>query len=53
MEQVEVRLAKVGQNCNTRNLERIANNAVKMDTHKRSRGQSCGGCHGTVVLTAG
>lgn len=40
MEQVESKLARVGQNCNSRNLERITGNAVKMDTHKRSRGQS-------------
>ncbi|KAJ4287592.1 hypothetical protein N0V90_012295 [Kalmusia sp. IMI 367209] len=37
MEQVEGKLARVGHNCNSRTLERITNNAVKMDTQKRSR----------------
>ncbi|KAG9384738.1 Vps51 domain containing protein [Pyrenophora tritici-repentis] len=40
MGQVETKLAVVGQSCNSRGLERIANNAGKMDIHTRSRGQS-------------
>ncbi|RMZ67111.1 Vacuolar sorting-associated 51 [Pyrenophora seminiperda CCB06] len=40
MGQVETRLSRVGQSCNSRGLERISNNAGKMDTHNRSRGQS-------------
>jgi division protein CdvB (Snf7/Vps24/ESCRT-III family) len=40
MEQVESKLARVGQSCNSRDLERISKNAVTMDTHSRSRGQS-------------
>ncbi|KAF2797271.1 hypothetical protein K505DRAFT_298672 [Melanomma pulvis-pyrius CBS 109.77] len=37
MEQVESKLARVGQNCNTRGLDRISSNAMKMDTHNRAR----------------
>ncbi|KAF2826302.1 hypothetical protein CC86DRAFT_467051 [Ophiobolus disseminans] len=37
MEQVESKLAKVGQSCNSSRLERISKNAVNMDTHTRSR----------------
>ncbi|KAF7448361.1 Vps51 domain containing protein [Pyrenophora tritici-repentis] len=37
MGQVETKLAVVGQSCNSRGLERIANNAGKMDIHTRSR----------------
>ncbi|KAI4946520.1 hypothetical protein J4E91_007208 [Alternaria rosae] len=37
MEQVESRLSRVGQSCNSRGLEKITNNAGKMDTHTRSR----------------
>ena len=40
MEQVESKLARVGQSCNTRGLERISNNAGRLETHTRSRGQS-------------
>jgi division protein CdvB (Snf7/Vps24/ESCRT-III family) len=40
MEQVESNLARVGRSCNPRGLERISNNAVKMDANTRSRGQS-------------
>jgi division protein CdvB (Snf7/Vps24/ESCRT-III family) len=40
MEQVESKLARVGQSCNARGLDRISRNALKMDTHTRSRGQS-------------
>jgi hypothetical protein len=40
MEQIESKLAKVGQNCNSRDLEKLSNNAIKMDTYTRSRGQS-------------
>jgi division protein CdvB (Snf7/Vps24/ESCRT-III family) len=40
MEQVESKLSRVGQSCNSRGLERIATNADKMDTHTWSRGQS-------------
>ncbi|KAF1961137.1 hypothetical protein CC80DRAFT_230786 [Byssothecium circinans] len=36
MERVETKLAQVGQNCNSRNLERIAGNAGKMDAHERN-----------------
>jgi hypothetical protein len=37
---VESSLARVSKNCNPRSLERITNNAAKMDAHTRSRGQS-------------
>ncbi|CAO2648405.1 Nn.00g076720.m01.CDS01 [Neocucurbitaria sp. VM-36] len=37
MEQVETKLSRVGQSCNSRGLERICGNTVKMDTHSRSR----------------
>ncbi|RAR02699.1 para-aminobenzoate synthase component 1 [Stemphylium lycopersici] len=37
MDQVETKLSKVGQSCNSRGLEKIANNAGKMDTHIRGR----------------
>jgi division protein CdvB (Snf7/Vps24/ESCRT-III family) len=37
---VESSLARVSKNCNPRGLERITNNAAKMDAHTRSRGQS-------------
>ncbi|KAF2878401.1 hypothetical protein BDV95DRAFT_479898 [Massariosphaeria phaeospora] len=37
MEQVESKLARMGQNCNSRALDRISNNALNMDTHTRSR----------------
>ncbi|KAG9195519.1 hypothetical protein G6011_00640 [Alternaria panax] len=37
MEQVESRLSRVGQSCNSRALEKITNNAGKMDAHTRSR----------------
>ncbi|KAI4649522.1 hypothetical protein J4E93_003842 [Alternaria ventricosa] len=37
MEQVESRLSRVGQSCNSRGLDKITNNAGKMDTHTRSR----------------
>lgn len=40
MNQVETKLSNVGQSCNSRRLERISNNAGKMDTHVRGRGQS-------------
>lgn len=40
MGQVETKLSKVGQSCNSRRLEKISNNAGKMDIHTRSRGQS-------------
>ncbi|KAF2118996.1 hypothetical protein BDV96DRAFT_643157 [Lophiotrema nucula] len=39
MEQVEAKLAKVGHNCNSRGLERISSNAVKMDRCNMSRDQ--------------
>lgn len=42
MQQVESKLARVGQNCNSKGLERIASNAEKMDAHNRSRGQFFG-----------
>ncbi|XP_014558050.1 hypothetical protein COCVIDRAFT_25350 [Bipolaris victoriae FI3] len=37
MGQVETKLAKVGQSCNSRRLEKISDNAGKMDIHIRSR----------------
>ncbi|KAL1795833.1 hypothetical protein ACET3X_006057 [Alternaria dauci] len=37
MEQVESRLSRVGQSCNSRRLDKITNNAGKMDAHTRSR----------------
>ncbi|KAI4958608.1 hypothetical protein J4E86_004212 [Alternaria arbusti] len=37
MQQVESRLSRVGQSCNARGLEKITNNAGKMDMHIRSR----------------
>ncbi|KAF2264289.1 hypothetical protein CC78DRAFT_580593 [Lojkania enalia] len=37
MEQVEAKLAKIGQNCNSRGLDRTSSNAVKMDIYNRSR----------------
>ncbi|KAF2734858.1 hypothetical protein EJ04DRAFT_465806 [Polyplosphaeria fusca] len=37
MEQVEAKLAKMGQNCNSRGLDRITDNTTRMDTHNRSR----------------
>ncbi|KAF1937237.1 hypothetical protein EJ02DRAFT_426793 [Clathrospora elynae] len=37
MEQVESKLSKVGQSCNSRGVERISNNAGKMETHIRGR----------------
>ncbi|KAF2031658.1 hypothetical protein EK21DRAFT_110783 [Setomelanomma holmii] len=37
MDQVESKLATVGRRCNPRSLERIVNNATRMDTHTRSR----------------
>ncbi|KAJ4369821.1 hypothetical protein N0V83_005585 [Neocucurbitaria cava] len=37
MEQVETKLSRLGQSCNSRGLERISGNAVKMDTHSKSR----------------
>ncbi|EOA88452.1 uncharacterized protein SETTUDRAFT_176536 [Exserohilum turcica Et28A] len=37
MDQVETKLSKVGQNCNSRGLERISNNAGNMDAHIRGR----------------
>ncbi|KAH7392983.1 hypothetical protein BKA66DRAFT_411671 [Pyrenochaeta sp. MPI-SDFR-AT-0127] len=37
MEQVESKLSIVGRSCNSRGLERISGNAVKMDSHSRSR----------------
>ncbi|USP80628.1 hypothetical protein yc1106_07902 [Curvularia clavata] len=37
MDQVETKLSKVGQSCNSRRLERVSNNAEKMDTHVRGR----------------
>ena len=40
MDQVETKLSKVGHSCNSRGLETITNNAGKMDTHIRGRGQS-------------
>ena len=39
MEQVETKLSRVGLSCNSRGLERISGNALKMDTHTRGRGQ--------------
>ncbi|KAH8716885.1 hypothetical protein GQ44DRAFT_624539 [Phaeosphaeriaceae sp. PMI808] len=36
MEQVESNLSRVGQSCNSRGLDRISSNAVKMETHTRS-----------------
>ncbi|KZM25177.1 uncharacterized protein EKO05_0008516 [Ascochyta rabiei] len=35
MEQVESNLGRIGQNCNSRVLDRISGNALKMDTHTR------------------
>jgi hypothetical protein len=40
MEHVESKLARVGHNCSSRGLERISKNALHMNTHTRSRGQS-------------
>lgn len=40
MERVESKLARVGQSCNARGVERISRNALGMDAHTRSRGQS-------------
>ncbi|PVH99378.1 hypothetical protein DM02DRAFT_656433 [Periconia macrospinosa] len=37
MERVETKLARVGQNCNSRSIERIASNAGNMDIHGRGR----------------
>ncbi|KAH7411607.1 hypothetical protein DE146DRAFT_242987 [Phaeosphaeria sp. MPI-PUGE-AT-0046c] len=37
MEQVESKLARVGQSCNPRGLDRIFSNTVKMETQTRSR----------------
>ncbi|KAF1997228.1 hypothetical protein P154DRAFT_497324 [Amniculicola lignicola CBS 123094] len=37
MESVESKLARVGQNCNTRVLEKTTGNTAKMEGHKRSR----------------
>ncbi|KAH9882872.1 hypothetical protein J1614_000238 [Plenodomus biglobosus] len=37
MGEVESKLSRVGQSCNSRGLERISNNAVKLDMHTKSR----------------
>ncbi|PSN60294.1 hypothetical protein BS50DRAFT_506710 [Corynespora cassiicola Philippines] len=37
MEHVESKLSRVGQNCNSRGLDRVTTNANKMDTHNRGR----------------
>ncbi|CAI6333654.1 unnamed protein product [Periconia digitata] len=37
MEQVENKLARIGHNCNSRNIERIASNAGTMEAHKQGR----------------
>jgi conserved oligomeric Golgi complex subunit 1 len=37
MQQVENKLSRVGQNCNTRNIERITRNATKSFSHNRDR----------------
>lgn len=38
MEQVELKLGRIGQNCNSRVLDKVAGNALKMDTHTRGSG---------------
>ncbi|KAF2633219.1 hypothetical protein BU25DRAFT_380411 [Macroventuria anomochaeta] len=35
MEQVELKLGRIGQNCNSRVLDKVSGNALKMDTHAR------------------
>ena len=40
MEHVESKLSRVGQNCNSRGLDRVTTNANKMDTHNRGRGMN-------------
>ncbi|CBX96895.1 hypothetical protein LEMA_P100260.1 [Plenodomus lingam JN3] len=37
MDKVESKLARVGQSCNSRGLERISNNAGRMDVYSKSR----------------
>jgi hypothetical protein len=38
IEQVESKLGRVGQNCNSRVLDKVSGNAVKMDVHARGSG---------------
>jgi hypothetical protein len=38
MEQVETKLARIAKNCNSRGLDKISGNAIKMDSNTRSRG---------------
>ena len=38
IEQVESKLGRVGQNCNSRVLDKVSVNAVKMDAHARGSG---------------
>jgi hypothetical protein len=38
MEQVESKLGRIGQNCNSRVLDKISGNALKMDTRTRGSG---------------
>jgi hypothetical protein len=40
MEQVESKLSRVGRSCNSKGLETRSSNAVQMETHAKSRGQS-------------
>ncbi|KAF2183800.1 hypothetical protein K469DRAFT_667496 [Zopfia rhizophila CBS 207.26] len=37
MQQVETKMARVGQKCNSRGVDRISNNATRMDNHIRAR----------------
>jgi hypothetical protein len=38
MDQVESKLGRIGQNCNSRVLDKVSGNALKMDTHARGSG---------------
>lgn len=38
MEQVESTLGRIGQNCNSRLLDKVSGNALKMDAHTRGSG---------------
>lgn len=38
IEEVESKLSCVGQNCNSRVLDKVSGNAIRMDTHARDSG---------------
>lgn len=38
MEEVESKLGRIAQNCNSRVLDKISGNALKMDTYTRASG---------------